>query len=135
MFSYPSGGAYCASKAALRAIGQVLAIELASTGVSATTLHPGFVVSEIAQVDNAGRFDPSRQDPRPRHLMWTSERAAQVMLKAIHRRRRELTFTAHGVVATWIARHIPALAFWLARSAVARKNAERLAEVRATEGG
>ena len=130
MFTYPAGGAYCASKAALRAIGQALAIELASTGVSATTLHPGFVESEIAQVDNEGRFDPGRRDPRPQRLMWTSERAARVMLKAIYKRKRELTFTVHGVVATWIARHFPALAFRIARTSAAQSNAERLSKVR-----
>ena len=36
-------GAYTASKYAVRAIGQTLAIELAGTGVSVTTMHPGFV--------------------------------------------------------------------------------------------
>src|SRR5690606_10644278 len=58
-------GPYAASKYALRAIGQTLAVELAGTGVSVTTLHPGFVESEIAQVDNTGVFNPGRADPRP----------------------------------------------------------------------
>ena len=69
-------GAYCASKAAVHAIGNTLSLELIGTGVSCTTIHPGFVESEIAQVDNQGVFDPSRPDPRPAQLMWSSERAA-----------------------------------------------------------
>lgn len=130
MFTYPAGGPYCASKAALRAIGQALAIELVGTGVSCTTIHPGFVESEIAQVDNHGQFDGTRPDPRPAKLMWTGERAARVMVKAIYRRKREFVFTAHGVVATWIGRHLPGLAFRLASTGIAAKNAKRLSEIR-----
>ena len=130
MFTYPAGGPYCASKAALRAIGQALAIELVGTGVSCTTIHPGFVESEIAQVDNHGHFDGTREDPRPAKLMWTADRAARVMLKAIYRRKREFVFTAHGVVATWIGRHLPGLAFRIASTGVAAKNAKRLSKVR-----
>jgi len=130
MFTYPAGGPYCASKAALRAIGQALSLELVGTGVTCTTIHPGFVESEIAQVDNHGHFDGSRPDPRPAKLMWTAERAARVMVKAIHRRKREFVFTAHGVVITWVGRHFPWLAFRLASTGIAAKNAKRLSEVR-----
>jgi len=130
MFTYPNGGAYCASKAALRAMGQALSIELSGTGVSCTTIHPGFVESEIAQVDNHGHFDPSRPDPRPSKLMWPADKAAKTMVRAIHRRKREFVFTGHGIVATWIARHLPWVAFKMACSGAARKNSDRLAEVR-----
>lgn len=74
--SFPKSSAYCASKFALRAIGLTLAQELHGSGVSVTLLHPGYVASEIAQVDNQGMFDPSRQDRRPGKLMWSAERAA-----------------------------------------------------------
>lgn len=130
MFTYPSGGPYCASKAALRAIGQALSIELSGTGVSCTSIHPGFVESEIAQVDNHGHFDPSRPDTRPSKLMWTSERAAKVMIKAIHRRKREYVFTWHGVFATLVARFLPGLAFKIATSGTAEKNAALLEAAR-----
>jgi NAD(P)-dependent dehydrogenase (short-subunit alcohol dehydrogenase family) len=130
MFTYPNGGPYCASKAALRAIGQALSIELKGTGVSCTTIHPGFVESEIAQVDNLGHYDPSRPETRPGKLMWPADRAAKTMMKAIHRRKREYVFTWHGVVATWIARHLPGVAFRMAGSGTAKSNSDRLAEVR-----
>jgi len=130
MFTYPNGGPYCASKAALRAIGQALSIELAGTGVSCTTIHPGFVESEIAQVDNLGHFDETRPDPRPSKLMWGADRAAKTMVRAIHRRKREFVFTWHGVFATWVARHLPGIAFRIASSGAAAKNTARLAEVR-----
>lgn len=102
-------GAYCASKAAVRALGQVLSIELAGSGVSCTELHPGFVESEIGQVDNAGVFHEERKDPRPRNLMWSADDAAETMLDAVWRRKREHVFTTHGKVGAFLGQHFPGL--------------------------
>ena len=101
---------YNASKYAVRALGQTLSIELAGSGVSCTTVHPGFVESEIAQVDNSGHHDPSRADKRPRNLMWPAEKAARVIVNAIYKRKRELVFTGHGKVGAFIGQHLPAVA-------------------------
>jgi len=109
MLPTPGNGAYTASKYAVRAIGQTLAVELAGTGVSCTILHPGFVASEVAQVDNQGRFRPDRKDKRPAALMWPTEKAARVMVDAIAKRRREFVFTAHGKIFAWLGRHLPGL--------------------------
>jgi NAD(P)-dependent dehydrogenase (short-subunit alcohol dehydrogenase family) len=49
MVCAPGFAPYHASKYAVRAIGQTLAMELHGTGVTSTTIHPGFVESEIAQ--------------------------------------------------------------------------------------
>ena len=102
-------GAYTASKYAVRGIGQTLSVELYGSGVSCTTIHPGYVESEIAQVDNEGVFDPTRKDGRPKNLMWTSERAARVMVDAIAKRRREYVFTGHGRIGAFIGKHLPGL--------------------------
>ncbi len=102
-------GAYVASKAAVRAIGGTLAIELAGSGVSVTTIHPGFVESEIALVDNEGNFSAERTDPRPQQLMWRAEDAARVMADAIARRKREHVFTAHGKLGAFFGQHMPGL--------------------------
>ncbi|MEZ4440551.1 MAG: SDR family oxidoreductase [Polyangiaceae bacterium] len=105
----PKLAAYNASKAAIVALGETLSLELAGSGVTCTTLHPGFVESEIARVDNSGRHDPTRRDKRPQQLMWPAEKAAAVMLDAIHRRQRELVFTGHGKVGAFLGRHFPGL--------------------------
>lgn len=104
----PGLGAYAASKHAVRAIGEALAAELAGTGVSCTTVHPGFVESEIARVDNQGHHHPERRDPRPQRLMWSADAAARAIVDAAVARRRELVFTGHGKVAVALARHVPA---------------------------
>lgn len=103
----PNNSAYQASKAAVLALGRTLAMELSPDGVSCTTLQPGFVKSEIAQVDNQGRFDPGRADRRPQALMWETEPAARRMIDAIERRRVEYTFTGHGRFAAFLGRHLP----------------------------
>lgn len=105
----PNMGAYAASKAAVHSIGETLQVELKGTGMSCTTIHPGFVDSNITRIDNAGNYHPERKDPRPKNLMWTTERAAQVMLKAIIGRKKVYVFTVHGRVAAFLGRHFPRL--------------------------
>ena len=105
----PGYGAYHASKYALRALGETLSLELAGTGVSCTTLHPGFVESEIMQVDNRGELHESKPDKRPTQLMWSAENAAEVMIDAMVKRRRSYVFTAHGKLGAWVGQHLPSL--------------------------
>lgn len=109
MLPAPRSAAYAASKAAVRAIGQALSVELYGSGVSCTTLFPGFIESEIRRVDNRGVYDAAREDRVPRRLVWPVDRAARVMLRAIHRRRREYVFTGHGRIAGFVGRHWPGL--------------------------
>ncbi len=112
LITMPGTGPYHASKFAVRAIGETLAIELYGSGVSCTTIHPGFVESEIAKVDNKGVFKAERKDPRPAMLMWQPEDAGRVMVNAIYKRRREYIFTAHGKVAGFLGRHFPGLTYF-----------------------
>jgi short-subunit dehydrogenase len=105
----PNVGAYGASKAAVNSIGLTLQVELKGTGVSCTTIHPGFVLSEIARIDNEGLWHPERPDPRPLNLMWPTDKAAKVMVKPIMKRRRNYVFTTHGRVLVWLQRWFPGL--------------------------
>ena len=98
-----------ASKFAIRGLGATLSAELSGSGVTCTTIHPGYVESEIAKVDNAGQFDPERKDKRPARIMWPADRAAKVMIGAIHRRQREFVFTGHGRFGAFMGRHFPGL--------------------------
>lgn len=112
IFAYlpnPNVGAYGASKAAVHSIGLTLQVELIGTGVTCTTIHPGFVMSEIARVDNEGVWHPERLDPRPSKLMWPTDKAAKVMVKAILKRKRNYVFTTHGRVLVWLQRWFPGL--------------------------
>lgn len=105
----PKAGLYTASKYAVRAIGQTASMELAGSGVSCTTIHPGFVDSDIGRVDNQGVFHPERSDKRPQKLMWATEKAARVMVDAINKRKREYVFTGHGKFGAFVGQHLPGL--------------------------
>ena len=121
MIAYPGGSAYTASKAAVRAIGLCLSQELHGSGVSCTTIHPGFVESEIGQVSNDGVFDGERKDGRPKKLLWKVEPAAKVMVNAIERRKVEYVFTAHGHLLAFLGRHCPGLVHFLVTRFGAKK--------------
>jgi NAD(P)-dependent dehydrogenase (short-subunit alcohol dehydrogenase family) len=123
-FAAPGFAPYHASKHAIRALGLTLAMELAGSGVSCTTVHPGFVTSEITRVDNDGRYHAERDDPRPRALMWSAERAARVIVDAIVARRREVVFTGHGRLAAFVGMHLPRVMHAVMASAVMRRQAE-----------
>lgn len=107
MTTLPNTGAYSASKAAVRTIGQALSMELKGSGVTCTTLHPGLVESDISRVDNENRHDPSREERRNQQLMWPTDRAARVMVDAIEKRKREYVFTGHGKIMAFLCRHFP----------------------------
>ncbi|MFC0261806.1 SDR family NAD(P)-dependent oxidoreductase [Fontibacter flavus] len=103
----PKLGAYGASKAAVQNIGETLQSELLGSGVSCTTIHPGFVASNITRVDNQGNFHPDAPDPRPINLMWPTDKAAIAMVKAILKRKKMVVITGHGKVMYAISRLIP----------------------------
>lgn len=105
----PNLGAYGASKAAVHNIGETLQSELLGSGVSCTTIHPGFIDSNITRVDNKGNFHPDAKDPRPANLMWPTDKAAKVMLQAIFNRKKMVVITGHGKVLYTISRLIPSV--------------------------
>lgn len=106
----PNVGAYGASKAAVHSIGETLQVELLGSGVTCTTIHPGFVVSEIARIDNEGHHHKDRADPRPANLMWPTEKAAKVIVKAIAKRKKVFVFTGHGKIAVFLGKFFPTIA-------------------------
>lgn len=115
MVHFAKAGPYQASKAAILALGNTLSVELAGDGISCTTIHPGFVKSEIYLRDNAGAIREERTERRPARLLWETEDAARVMVRAIYRRKREFVFTGHGRIGWFLGRHLPGLVHQVAR--------------------
>lgn len=112
MISSPQSAAYSASKAAVRSIGQVLAMELNGSGVSSISIHPGFIESEIGKVDKDGVYHEDWVDKRPGKLMWPVDKAVRKMLKGIKKRKREIVITGHGKVLGFFGRYFPSLVHW-----------------------
>jgi short-subunit dehydrogenase len=104
--SYPGGSAYAMSKFAVRALAMALGFELAASGVSVTLASPGFVRSEIHEVDNRGVRHPGTRHTVP-WLRMPAERAARIIVRAAARRRREVVVTGHGKAMVLLQRHAP----------------------------
>jgi short-subunit dehydrogenase len=114
--SSPNASPYAMSKFAIRALALALEHEVAPYGVSVTLISPGFVVSEIRQVDNRGAHHPFAKDPLPKWLTMPTDVAARQIVSAAYRRRREAVITFHGKVLVWIQRFAP----WALRLAMRR---------------
>ena len=105
----PGTSPYSMSKHAVRAFASALRNEWRPRGVSVTLLAPGFIDSEIRQVDNDGNRDPEAGDTVPRWLRMRTDTAARQMVTAVVRRKREAVITFHGKVGVFLARHTPGL--------------------------
>ena len=110
----PASAPYCASKFAMVGFAESLYYDLAENGVSVTCINPGVVSSEIRTLNNRGE-QTGRNDPAPKYLVMPVEIAARKMVRAIHRRTPEFTFTAHGILVAFINRHFPRTARFLIR--------------------
>jgi uncharacterized protein len=106
----PGSSAYSMSKFAVRGLAASLAHELAPYGVAVTLISPGFVESEIRQVDNRGvwRATPPPR-PIPALLVMATPTAARKIVSAVARRRREAVITVFGKTVVFLQRHLPGL--------------------------
>jgi short-subunit dehydrogenase len=112
----PGSSPYAMSKFAVRALAEALGHEVARDGVSVTLVSPGFVESEIRQVDNAGMLRAEAPEPIPGWIVVSADRAARSIVRGIARRRREVVVTPLGKVAVFFQRHAP----WLVSAAIRR---------------
>ncbi|HXW60469.1 MAG TPA: SDR family NAD(P)-dependent oxidoreductase, partial [Myxococcota bacterium] len=104
--------AYSSSKFALTAIAHALYQELYGSGVSVTNIAPGWVESEIHQIDNLG--EPLKKKIEFNHfgLMWPAKKAAKVMVRALYERKREEVITGHGKLGAFLGSHFAPLTYW-----------------------
>jgi short-subunit dehydrogenase len=113
--STAGASAYGMSKFALRALAQSLGAELARDGVAVVLISPGFVTSELHEVDNRGVRHAGVRDPVHR-LRMPAARAARRIVRATARRRREIVLTGHGKLSVFLQRHVP----WLIDAGIRR---------------
>ena len=112
----PTSSPYSMSKYAVRALAGSLRAEMARHGVGVTLLAPGFVRSEIRQVDNQGEFHEHARDKVPTWLSMDSDKAAARLVKAVIRRKRVAVVTFHGKVVVFLERHFPWLIPFLVKT-------------------
>jgi short-subunit dehydrogenase len=87
---------YSASKAAVRMCMDGFAYELNAMGIDATTINPGFVVSEMT---DKNRF--------PMPFLVKTDAACRGIRKAIRKKRRVYTFPFPMRVASWLLGYVP----------------------------
>lgn len=114
--SLPGTSPYSMSKHAMKSLAESLRVELAPRGVRVTLISPGFVASEIRQVDNQGQLREEQRDPVPDWLVMDSDVAARKMLRAIASAKAEEVVTLHGKLVVFLVRHFP----WLTRLVIDR---------------
>ena len=105
----PGTSPYSMSKHAVMALAGSLRHEFGVHGVSVTLVAPGFVNSEIRQVDNKGRHTGDAKDPIPAWVRMDADVAARKIVRGVTRRRRVVVVTGHGKLFVFLQRHCPGL--------------------------
>ena len=104
---------YSSRKFALRALCQSLSRELAPDGVSVTHVCPGYVATEIRQIDEQGIFQSEKRDRISPILLRSAEETAKQIVKAIYKRQKEQVLTSYGKLVVLLQRYCPWLVSWL----------------------
>jgi short-subunit dehydrogenase len=123
---FPDSSPYSMSKFAVHALASSLWYELRPHGVGVVLIAPGFVKSEVRQIDNLGVRHPGARDHVPSWLVLDSEPAARQIVRALHRRPRVKVITWHARIAIFLQRHFPRLLSTLVyRFSSTRRSASR----------
>lgn len=116
----PTRTGYAASKHAMVGFFDSLRVELRGTGVSVTTIYPGFVDTGV-QARGFGPdgkplgFTPLQKD----NIMPTAE-CARLSMRAIKARKREEVMTLRGKLGQWIKLIAPAMVDRITAKAIAQ---------------
>ena len=108
--------AYPAAKFAVTGFGQALGHEMEGTGVGVTTLHPGGVATRI--VDNPvtlSRYEADeaarRLEQSRRVLRMPPDRAGEIVVRGVERRRTRILVGSDARVGDWLRRIAP-VRYW-----------------------
>ncbi|MGF1623576.1 MAG: SDR family NAD(P)-dependent oxidoreductase [Alphaproteobacteria bacterium] len=93
---FPGAPAYCASKAAVKAYGEALRIDLKPEGVALSVVCPGFVATPMTAVN---RF--------PMPGLVQPDRAAAIIARGLRRNRARIAFPWPNTFASWLAAALP----------------------------
>lgn len=103
---YPGAPAYSASKAAVKAYGEALRIDLKPHTIAANVICPGFVATPMTAVN---RFRMP--------MLMTADRAARIIVRGLAGNRARIAFPFPLYFMTWLAATLPC---WLADALLGR---------------
>ena len=93
----PGAPAYCASKAAVRVLGESLRGELAGQGIGVSVICPGFVRSRM-----------TARNPFPMPFLMDADQAAELIRKRLARNVGRITFPWPMAAIVWLLATLPA---------------------------
>lgn len=106
----PGRTGYCASKFALQGFLESLKTELMDDEVHVMWVSPGFTASGIRDHALNDKGQQQKENPMDEGKMMTAEQCAQLLLKAIMKKKRTLVLTFTGKETVLLNRFLPALA-------------------------
>jgi short-subunit dehydrogenase len=105
----PTRSGYAASKHAMAGFFDSLRIELSDSGVTVTTIYPGFVTSEVRERALDANGKPLGKSHLDENKIMPTEECARLIIKAAEKRRRELVMTLRGKIGLWMKLIAPIL--------------------------
>jgi short-subunit dehydrogenase len=95
-----------------------LRIEIAEHGISGIMIYPDFVATGFHKRALGADGEPIGESPARESEVMSSERCAQLIIKAPARRKRELIMTWRGKVGLWVKLMAPSLVDHVAKKAI-----------------
>jgi short-subunit dehydrogenase len=92
----PGAGAYCASKAAQRILGEALRLELAGEGVEVSVVCPGFVRTPMTEAN-----------PFPMPFLMDADKAARIIRRGLAAKRARVAFPLPFYLFTLLGAALP----------------------------
>ena len=107
MIGYPRQGTYNASKFAVRGFTETLWSELEGTGVTAISVHPGGIKTNIARMARSKSDKAKLSADFDRAARTTPEQAAAVILRGVYEKKKRVMIGADAQVIQLMARLLP----------------------------
>lgn len=105
----PGRTGYVASKHAMDGFFNTLRLENLDKGLNVMVVHPGFTTSEIRKKALNEKCLPQGETPRREERMMSSERVAWHVVRAAHKRERDLVLTPQGRIVAWLHKNFPGI--------------------------
>lgn len=123
MIAFPNQGTYNASKFAVRGFTEALWCELEGTGVTAVSVHPGGIKTNIARGTRVRAGAQAKErviDDFERAATTTPEKAAEIILRGVYDKKRRVMVGLDAQVIQLMSRLLPESYPSLVRAAMKR---------------
>lgn len=118
----PMLSSYSATKSAVCALSEALWVELTPTNIGVTSVHPGFIRTNLDRTARVSGESARRRAPgRLVRFMASPERAARKIVRAIERNKLRVIICPEAHLVEWSKRLFPVLTLRLAARAFRRR--------------